>query len=222
MGDRTPSGRSIRQLFNGVLPFTCSSKMNASPSDTHAQLGSIVRQLHDALSSLGYDATIRKIAGEIPDARDRLAYVGGMTEAAASKVLNLVDASSPACEQLSAHSSEIQDRLGQALAAAPDAATAPLMKDCLDYARHVGSHSETLRSTLTDIMMAQDFQDLSGQVIGKVIDIITRTEMQLVELLLHSGGELSHCDSAELAGPQVPDKAMQQDDVDDLLASMGF
>jgi chemotaxis protein CheZ len=87
----------------------------------------------------------------------------------------------------------------------------------------VSSFAETQRSALTDIMMAQDFQDLSGQVIGKVIDIISRTEQQLVDLLVHSAPqEVQPEVSAELAGPQVPDKALQQDDVDDLLASLGF
>ncbi len=197
--------------------------MSASPSDTHHQLGNIVRQLHDALTSLGYDATIRRIAGEIPDARDRLAYVGGMTEAAANKVLNLVDASTPACDHMAEHSTAIQSRIEQRLAQGGTGPEFDMLRDCLDYSRHVASHAESLRGTLTDIMMAQDFQDLSGQVIGKVIDIISRTENQLVDLLLHCApGADEHVANEELAGPQVPDKAMQQDDVDDLLASLGF
>ena len=76
-------------------------------------------------------------------------------------------------------------------------------------------------------MLAQDFQDLSGQVILKVVNIISRTEEQLCELLLHSTPAAADDDAAppagsELAGPQVPDKALAQDDVDDLLASLGF
>ena len=86
-------------------------------------------------------------------------------------------------------------------------------------------------------MMAQDFQDLSGQVIKKVIDIITRTEMQLVHLLLDSAPESgaavvvapapvqglkADVDTHVLEGPQTADNALQQSDVDDLLASLGF
>jgi chemotaxis protein CheZ len=84
--------------------------------------------------------------------------------------------------------------------------------------------------------MAQDFQDLSGQVIKKVIDIITRTEMQLVHLLLDSAPESAatvaaaekmqplpvNADTHVLEGPQTADTALQQNDVDDLLASLGF
>jgi chemotaxis protein CheZ len=73
-------------------------------------------------------------------------------------------------------------------------------------------------------MMTQDFQDLSGQVIKKVIAIISQTEQQLLSLLMHSAPE--HVGTARaqvgLAGPQVPDKALQQDDVDNMLASLGF
>jgi chemotaxis protein CheZ len=197
-----------------------------SPEQTHQQLGAIVRQLHDALATLGYDRAIRQITSEIPDARDRLAYVGGMTEAAASKVLNLVDAAAPACADLSTRAESLVDALDQALEQPPPATASeghePLLQACAEFTRRTCSFVETQRSTLTDIMMAQDFQDLSGQVIGKVIDIISRTEAQLVELLVHSAPQEAAAVSTELAGPQVPDKALQQDDVDDLLASMGF
>jgi chemotaxis protein CheZ len=197
--------------------------MNAT-NDTYTQLGGIVRQLHDALSTLGYDVAIREIAGEIPDARDRLSYVRGMTESAANKVLNLVDAATPSCDDLAGRSADLQRRLHHHLGGGADspAADRSLLNDCLNYVQHVNSEAETLHSTFTDIMMAQDFQDLSGQVIGKVIDIISRTEAQLVELLLHSAAQGESSRVEELAGPQVPEKAMQQDDVDDLLASLGF
>jgi chemotaxis protein CheZ len=188
------------------------------------QLGGIVRQLHEALGTLGYDVTLRKIASEIPDARDRLAYVGGMTEAAASKVLNLVDAAAPACDDMS--------RAGQALAstlaaaqAATNAATpvqTELLGQCSEFTQQVNSFAETQRAVLTDILLAQDFQDLSGQVIGNIIEIITRTEHQLIDLLVHSAPGAPPAVTEELAGPQIPEKALQQDDVDDLLASLGF
>jgi chemotaxis protein CheZ len=71
-------------------------------------------------------------------------------------------------------------------------------------------------------MMAQDFQDLSGQVINKVIKIITRTEKQLLELLVSHTPQAKAETVTKLEGPQTPDKAMKQDDVDDLLASLGF
>ena len=71
--------------------------------------------------------------------------------------------------------------------------------------------------------MAQDFQDLSGQVIKKVVLIISHTEQQLVQLLAQSDGSAGGAvEFNKLEGPQVPDKAVGQQDVDALLASMGF
>jgi len=193
-----------------------------SPDASYERLGGIVRQLHDALRSLGYDAHLRRIADEIPDARDRLAYVGQMTEAAANKVLNLVDGATPGCEDIAQRTLQLGERLGGP--ATPPTATGntALLADCADYVAHVGSFAETQRAVLTDIMLAQDFQDLSGQVIGKIIDIITRTERQLLDLLVHSGPNEPPAEEAALEGPQIPEKAMKQDDVDDLLASLGF
>jgi chemotaxis protein CheZ len=193
--------------------------------DTQQQLGNIVRQLHDAMQSLGYDHAIRQITAEIPDARDRLAYVGGMTEAAASKVLNLVDAAAPACDEIAEQAQSLNEQLDRMLGHGAEAAAPvlrPVLQQCAAFTQRTNSFAETQRAALTDIMMTQDFQDLSGQVIGKVIEIISRTERQLVELLVQGAQLDLNTTSAELAGPQVPDKAMHQDDVDDLLASMGF
>jgi chemotaxis protein CheZ len=185
------------------------------PDDTRAQLGAIVRQLHDALQTLGYATSLQRVVQEIPDARERLCYVGQMTERAAHKVLTLVDEAKPPCHEL-----EVE---GLALLMQDASSPDPL----LNFARKSIDVAHAQQDVLNSIMMAQDFQDLSGQVILKVVNIISRTEEQLCELLLHSAPATSDVEAApehgsELAGPQVPDKALAQDDVDDLLASMGF
>jgi chemotaxis protein CheZ len=145
-----------------------------------------------------------------------------MTEAAAHRVLNLVDGAAPGCDEIAARTERLGARIQQHGSAPIAEVAPPLLAECADYAAHVGSFAETQRSVLTDIMLAQDFQDLSGQVIGRIIDIITRTEQQLLDLLVQSGpGEVS-VEEPQLEGPQIPDKAMKQDDVDDLLASLGF
>lgn len=190
-----------------------------SPEASYDRLGHIVRQLHDALRTLGHDAALRRITQEIPDARDRLAYVGQMTEAAANKVLNLVDGAAPGCDEIAQRTEQFTEKLMDGSLAGSGTA---LLAECSDYASHVGSFAETQRSVLTDIMLAQDFQDLSGQVIGKIIDIITRTEQQLLDLLVNSGPQEAAPEEGLLEGPQIPEKAMKQDDVDDLLASLGF
>jgi len=178
--------------------------------ETYQQLGGIVRQLHDALRTLGYDTVLQEVAHEIPDARERLAYVGEMTERAANQVLTLVDEAKPGCMTMAEE--------GEALLANVDADPAALR----DYVRRSVDGARQQHGALNDIMMTQDFQDLSGQVINKVINIISRTEEQLLDLLVQTSEMQPKAASTELAGPQVPDKALKQDDVDDLLASLGF
>ena len=196
--------------------------------DALDELDALVRRLGATLAELGWDVALHQLADELPDARDRLAYVGKMTEDAAMKVLNMVDAAQPVCQSAASEALSLADRLqgvgdhpelgiGEARAALAEA-TAAL--------RQQASLQKAQSAVLTDIMMAQDFQDLSGQVIKKVVVIIGHAEQQLRQMLAQSEGKapptMTAPDKAQLAGPQVPDKAVGQEDVDDLLASLGF
>ncbi len=193
--------------------------------DALDQLDERVRRLGATLAELGWDAALHGLADEIPDARERLAYVGQMTEAAANKVLNMVDAAQPVCQSAASDADALAGRLaslaehpalgvGEARAALAEAAQA---------LRHQSGVVRGQSSVLTDIMMAQDFQDLSGQVIKKVVGIISHTEQQLRMLLAQTEGRVVEAPApTRLEGPQVPAKAVAQEDVDDLLASMGF
>jgi chemotaxis protein CheZ len=198
------------------------------------RLGAITREMHEALTVLGNN-NLQKIVHEIPNARDRLAYVGKMTEDAANKVLTLVEKAKPECNDLQTRGGQLNESLTR-LAANPDMkveVARGMMLTCGKFAQSTANFAETQSAVLSDIMMAQDFQDLSGQVIQKVIDIITRTELQLVQLLVDSSPEHAEpvpeaakvpatVDTHVLDGPQTADKALQQTDVDDLLASLGF
>jgi chemotaxis protein CheZ len=198
--------------------------------EAYARLGSITREMHEALSVLGGNQ-LHAIVEEIPNARDRLAHVGKMTEDAANKVLTLVETAKPQCDDLSTRGDELAKSLTR-MAAAEDLTVERargLMVVCGKFAERTAAFAGNQAEVLSDIMMSQDFQDLSGQVIKKVIDIITRTEMQLVQLLLDSSPELEAAaaeqftgETHQLQGPQTADTALKQDDVDDLLASMGF
>ncbi len=199
-----------------------------------ARLGTITREMHEALTVLGNN-DLRKIVQEIPNARDRLAYVGKMTEDAANKVLTLVEKAKPECNDLQTRGGQLSEALGR-LAENPDMTVEVargMMLTCGKFAQSTANFAEAQSSVLSDIMMSQDFQDLSGQVIQKVIDIITRTELQLVQLLVDSSPEHAEALSEEqrapatvdthvLTGPQTADNALKQTDVDDLLASLGF
>ena len=195
--------------------------------DALDELAALVRCLGATLSDLGWDVTLHQLADELPDARDRLAYVGRMTEDAAMKVLNMVDAAQPVCQSAAAEALALADRL-QAVGAHPALGVGEAraaLAEATAALRHQAVLQKAQNSMLTDIMMAQDFQDLSGQVIKKVVAIIGHAEQQLRQMLAQSEGGaplMPGPDKNQLAGPQVPDKAVGQEDVDDLLASMGF
>lgn len=201
-----------------------------SKDEAFSRLGNITREMHEALAVLGGNQ-LHTIVDEMPNARDRLAHVGKMTEEAANKVLNLVDKAKPECDDLSKRGIELSQSIAK-MAASEDLSVdraRALMGLCGKFAERTATFASGQADVLSDIMMAQDFQDLSGQVIKKVIDIISRTEMQLVQLLVDSAPQAEKEPEAEftgethqLQGPQAASAALAQDDVDDLLASLGF
>lgn len=169
---------------------------------------------------------LRHVLSEVPDACERLEYVGKMTEQAASTVLALVDQAKPACERVSQRGLEIAGAMAR-LAESPEfdvARARVMMKMCADYAGTAAAFADAQNKLMTDVMMAQGFQDLTGQVIGKVMDILWKVEEELRHVVndSHLPDATAEAAKADLAGVQVPDRAMQQDDVDDLLASLGF
>ncbi|MEY4737033.1 MAG: hypothetical protein RL302_1352, partial [Pseudomonadota bacterium] len=155
--------------------------------EAFARLGSITREMHEALSVIGGNQ-LHAIVEEIPNARDRLAHVGKMTEDAANKVITLVETAKPECNDLSSRGIELSQSLAR-MATSSDLSIEKargLLTVCGKFAEGTAKFAGEQSEILSDIMMAQDFQDLSGQVIKRVIDVITRTEMQLVQLLLDS------------------------------------
>ena len=190
-------------------------------------LDALVRRLGTTLGELGWDVALHQLADELPDACDRLAYVGKMTEAAAMKVLNMVDAAQPLCQSAAGDALALADRL-QGVGEHPDLGVGEAraaLAEATAALRYQASIQKAQTTVLSDIMMAQDFQDLSGQVIKKVVVIIGHAEHQLRQMLAQSEGRaalLAAPEATQLAGPQVPAKAVRQEDVDDLLASLDF
>lgn len=197
-----------------------------SPQDSvYDELGHVARQLHSAVVQLGVDGYLHRIAAEIPDARERLVYVGQLTDRAAHKVLGLVEQGQPECRALRDEAQALGAKL-EAAAAGASPEQAALLAEARRFAEQAAARADQQYETLGEIMLSQDFQDLSGQVIQKVVKIITETEDQLLGLLLKHApmhaSDLKHPASQDLQGPQVEGKALDQGDVDDLLASLGF
>ncbi|WP_324781222.1 protein phosphatase CheZ [Thiobacillus sedimenti] len=195
-----------------------------------ARVGQITRTLHDSLRELGLDKALEKATAEIPDVRERLNYVARMTEQAAQRVLNATDAAIPLQERIDAGADEILQGWHAALKAPFSEANyrdmATLTMQCLVDMRN---DTSATKQQLLDIMMAQDFQDLTGQVIRKVTELAHGLEQQLVQLLLdYSPAEVRReVGSGLLNGPQInpankSDVVADQSQVDDLLDSLGF
>jgi chemotaxis protein CheZ len=189
-----------------------------NPPEVFSRLGNITRQLHDALKELGFAEKLQGTVGELPDAQSRLNYIARLTGEAADKVLNSVDEAKAKQAQIVQVSKLLAD-----LFPAKPALAEQLMK-----INQLGEQSD---QHLTDIMMAQDFHDLTGQVINRVVKLAASIEEQLLQLLVDVAPEpvanRMPSDPMDLSGPVVnpegrSDVAASQQDVDDLLASLGF
>ena len=195
-----------------------------------ARVGHITRTLHESLRELGFDKVLEKATVDIPDVRERLNYVAKMTEQAAQRVLNATDTAIPLQERIDAGADEIMNGWQAAIKAPFSEANyrdmATMTMQCLADMRN---DTIATKQQLLDIMMAQDFQDLTGQVIRKVTDLAHNLEQQLVQLLLdYAPAEMKRESSAGLLnGPQINpagknDVVADQSQVDDLLDSLGF
>lgn len=172
---------------------------------------------------------LQRVIVEMPDAIERLTYVGRKTESAATEVLNLVDQAKSHLTEGAARSEEMAQAL-ERLLASPDmdlARARAMMTLCARQMRQSAAASAAQDELLTRIMLAQDFQDLTGQVIRKVCNILEAAEQHLLHVQASSpeladGAAPQALLEDELVGVQVPEKALQQNDVDDLLAELGF
>jgi chemotaxis protein CheZ len=202
-----------------------------SDKDMYSRLGGIVRLLHDSLRELGYDRALTEASSQITDAQDRLEYVATLTEQAANKVLNTLDEGMPAQDKLSKQALDMSSRWDALFAGklSLDEFKA-LAGDSRSFAQAVSSATEAEKARLLEIMMAQDFQDITGQLIKKVVTITKTVENELAQLLRDNAPPETRAKLAEkeaapvqlMQGPSVPEAAMDQDNVDDLLADLGF
>jgi chemotaxis protein CheZ len=194
----------------------------ASPDVFH-QLGLITRQLHDTLTQLGVMPRLQQAAADLPDARSRLSYIAQKTGEAANKVLNSVDMAK--AEQ--GHIASETRRIADAMLADPVRAVAS--GAVMNFVNDVEAATARIDAHLTDIMMAQDFHDLTGQVVAKVVALAGDLEDSLVKLLVQAAPaeQVQRVEVAALHGPVVnaegrTDVVANQGEVDDLLASLGF
>jgi len=199
------------------------------------EVGRLTRQLHDTMNNFSVDSKISELTEkDIPDAKERLHYVIAMTEQAANQTLGVVEDLLPISKDLNTQANELSNKWNRFLAKDMP------FEEFKDMSRGIALHFsqtknslETVETGLNEILLAQGFQDITGQIIRRVIDLVQELETSMVELVRISGGKNKfsgdEAGKPELPGPVVPgvddkmgDVATNQDDVDDLLSSLGF
>lgn len=206
-----------------IAPQMASQMAAQASPEVFQQLGHITRQLHDTLNQLGVMPKLQQAADGLPDARSRLSYIAKKTGDAADKVLNSVDQAKVEHGYISTETR----RIAEAIVADPVKAVAS--GAVLNFVAEVEKSTARIDQHLTDIMMAQDFHDLTGQVVAKVVSLATDLEDSLVKLLVQAAPpeQAKKVEDVILAGPVVnpegrTDVVQNQGEVDDLLASLGF
>lgn len=208
-------------------------------SSLFQELGKLTREFHDALNSFRLDSRLASFAEtEFPDARERLRHVVKMTAQSADRSLTAAEESMPLCDGIENEASELKGQWERFVKRDLSADEfRQLSGRIANFFESSSSSAATLRGNLNEVMMAQDFQDLTGQIIERVITLVDDMEGSLVDLIRLSGQNMreqgdtkkEEVDMLKGTGPVVPgvDDAAQnvvsgQDEVDDLLSSLGF
>jgi len=196
----------------------------------YAQIGQMTRKLHDALRELGYDKSLEKVADAIPDAKDRLGYIATLTANAAERVLNATDIARPIQDELQSQSASLSGRWDLLFANQLSVDDFKLLAaDTRRFLAQAPQQTAATNAQLLEIVMAQDFQDLTGQVIKKVMDMVKTLESELLTVLIEylPAEKKVELGTDLLQGPVVnpdgrSDVVTNQQQVDDLLESLGF
>ena len=217
---------------------TTTAAASAAPAASHApgepydifqRVGMLTRNLHDALRELGYDKSIDSAVGSLPDARARLTYIANLTGQAAEKALSKSEQGVGIQQLIESEAVKLtrawDDLFAGRMTLEQFKGTATQTHAFL---RGLPERTSTAGALFTDIMLAQDFHDLTGQVVSKIAGIAQTIESQLVKLLIDATPpeKREEAESTWLNGPvidtQRADVVTDQEQVDDLLASLGF
>lgn len=201
----------------------------SGPHDVFQRVGSITRTLHDALRALGYDREIGSAVQSLPDAQARLAYIATLTGRAAERALNAVEQGKLVQDRVSSDATRLSAQWEQMVAnpGGPQEFRA-LAQETRAFLAGLPDSAAQTNAQLHEIMMAQDFHDLTGQTVERIARIAQSLEEQLVKLLIDStpSGQRARIDDEWLSGPAIDPKqagvVANQNQVDQLLETLGF
>lgn len=236
-------GEDLQALFDRIArekhapPLTGADATCAAPGegaerplDLLTKIGQLTRSIHESLRELGYDKKLESAAATMPDARERLAYVATLTERAALRVMNATDVVRPIQEQLSTDAQTLSERWRSAFGGRMGVDQFKALAGAtLTFLDAVPKQTRATNAQLMEIVLAQDFQDLTGQVITRISDLAHRLEKELLVLLLEYTPAAQRPAGSDglLNGPVIDaeragDVVTTQSQVDELLDSLGF
>lgn len=205
-------------------------------SSLFQELGMLTREIHDTINSFATDDRIAELATEeIPDAKERLGFIVTKTDEAAHRTMTGAEETVSIIDAFNARAGVMHDRWRQFRNRELSRQEFVQLNHDLDhFLEQINDESQAIHGKMSEIMLAQDYQDITGQMIKQVVNMVQEIEDKLVRLVTISGGRPSRVEKSSDAkeaesaeGPQLPsaskDKVAQsQGDVDDLLASLGF
>jgi chemotaxis protein CheZ len=198
--------------------------------EVFVRVGTLTRNLHDTLRQLGYDKGVEDAVGSLPDARARLDYIANLTGKAAERVLGATERAKAAQDLTAGEIDTLRTKWDALLGESPNShALWNLGRETQERLAGARARVAQVDNELTDIMLAQDFHDLTGQMIQRITRLAQSLEEQLVKLLLDASPPAQRKEVLEnaFAGPVVggegcDDVVTTQGQVDDLLESLGF
>ena len=209
--------------------LTETAEQGNSAAELLGRIGQLTRQLHEGLRELGLDKQVADAAQAIPDARERLNYIATMTEQAAHRTLNAIELAQPIQEGLARDAKGLSQRWDEWFASPIEMDQArQLVSGTRGYLLDVPQKTAAINTQLMEVMMAQDFQDLTGQVIKKMMEVFHDVETKLLQVLIDNSPieKQQEISQGLQNGPQIkpgnPEAVTDQTQVDDLLESLGF
>lgn len=247
MNSGTPS---LQEEFGAIIAALAGALAAGNEELFHQELDALVERreqhifgelrrlatgLETALIRFSVDSRLVDLAEkEIPDARQRLDHVIKMTDEAAHRTMDLVERSGPLAERTARQAGDLVDTWRRFRARTLEVNDfhdlLQRMDSFLDATRH---DMERVRGNLAEVLLAQGYQDLSGQIIRGVMKLVEELETALSELVQLSSGRGARKPASTAAptsrgfGPQVPGidqgpAVSDQQDVDALLSGLGM
>ncbi len=195
-------------------------------SSVHAEVATLTEDLRKALSDLETDVGVAGMTlHEMPDVRNRLHYIVAKTERAALRTIGSVETLLPMAERIATGAENLIEDWSRIEWEGLDSSNLSALRDrVIEVVGQLRGDSRALHAGLLEILVAQDYQDLTGQVIQRVVQLLQEVEAKLATMASLSRGTARPAavprDEAQVSSPARTGTVSSQADVDALLAAL--